>query len=806
MQKTYLKICMTLMMVLIASVSFGQSKTGTVKGTVKTSDGVVVESVEVSIKGVSNATADRNGQYTLKNVPAGSYTVIARLVGLRPVSEEVTVTTGEVSTVNIVLEASNQQLKEVVVSGGKKNKFDVKESEFVSKMPLKNLENPQVYSVISKELMADQVITNYDDALKNAPGVNKLWSATGRGSDGAGYFSLRGFAVQPTLVNGLPGLTNGSLDVSNVERIEVIKGPSGTLFGSSLISYGGLINTVTKQPFAAAATEVSYTAGSYGLNRLTADVNTPLDAEGKVLLRVNAAYTDQNSWQDAGFSKTRFFAPSLAYKLNDRVSFLLNAQFLAAESTNPTMLFFNRALPLKSTTLEQLGYDPNKSYTSDDLTVKTPVTTVQAQMNIKLSEQWNSQTIVSRGSAKADGYYSYLYEGQDLVSPGVYASNGVFTRYINDQNSTTQTTDIQQNFTGDFSIGGIRNRVVAGLDYFNRTVLNSSSAYAAVGAVILGPNGTNTGNLSRQGVDAAITASGALGVAAPTRNVQDTYSAYVSDVINFTSELSGMASIRVDRFQNTGLSTAAADKYGQTAFSPKFGLVYQVLKDKLSVFGNYMNGFTNVAPVNSVAGGITTVTTFDPEHANQVEGGIKADLFDGKLSGSLSYYDIKVSNIVLSTGLNTYSQGGEQYSKGFEAQITANPFAGFNILAGYTKNKSKLTNAGSGTQDRRPVGAGPEDLFNAWLSYKIMTGTVKGLGFGFGGNYQGKNMIVNDATVGVFTLPANTILNASVSYTTGPFTFALKVDNLTDKDYYQGWTTLEPMRPRVVSGSVNYRF
>ena len=802
MLKTYLQICVTLMMVLIVSVSFGQSKTGSVTGTVRTSDGVVVESVEISIKGVSNATADRNGQYTLKNVPAGTYTVIARLVGLKPITDQVSVTAGQSSTLNFTLQASNQQLKEVEVSGGKKNKFDVKESEFVSKMPLKNLENPQVYSVISKELLADQVITNYDDALKNASGINKLWSSTGRGSDGAGYFSLRGFAVQPTLVNGLPGLTNGSLDVANVERIEVIKGPSGTLFGSSLISYGGLINTVTKQPFAAAATEVSYTAGSYGLNRITADVNTPLDATGKVLLRVNAAYTDQNSWQDAGFSKTRFFAPSLAYKLNDKVSFLLNAQFLSAEGTNPTMLFFNRSAALKSTNLAQLGYNPNKSYTSDDITVKTPVTTVQAQMNWKISDQWNSQSIVSRGSAKADGFYSYLFESATAGANPV--GTGTFNRLISDQNSTTQTTDIQQNFTGDFAIGSLRNRVVAGLDYFNRTVLNSSSGYGSLGAVTLGPAGTNTGTLTRQGVDAAINLLS--GAAAPTRTAQDQYSAYISDVINFTPELSGMASIRVDRFQNSGLSTAPANKYGQTAFSPKFGLVYQVLKDKLSVFGNYMNGFKNIAPRTSITAGVSTIATFDPEQANQVEGGIKADLFDGKLSGSLSYYDIKVSNVVLTTGVNTYSQGGEQYSKGFEAQITANPFPGFNILAGYAKNKSKLTNAGSGTQNRRPVGAGPEDLFNAWLSYKVMTGTVKGLGFGFGGNYQGKNMIVNDAIVGVFTLPSNTILNASVSYATGPFTFALKVDNLTDKDYYQGWTTLEPMKPRMVAGSVNYRF
>lgn len=791
-------------LVFFTAASFGQSKTGSIKGTVKTSDGVTVESVEIAIKGVSNTTADRSGNYTLKNVPAGNYTITARLVGLKPTSREVTVIGGETADIDIMLQVSNQQLNEVVVSGGKKNKFDVKESQFVSKMPLKNLENPQVYSVVSKELLAEQVITNYDDALRNAPGIDKLWSSTGRGGDGAGYFALRGFAVQPTLVNGLPGLTNGSLDISNVERLEVIKGPSGTLFGSTLTSYGGLINTVTKQPFDGTAVDVNYTAGSYGLNRITADVNTPLDAAHKVLFRMNAAYHDEDSFQDAGFKKTRFFAPSLSYQLNDKVSFLLNAQFLSAEGANAPMIFFNRAVPVRVATLEGLGYNPKNSYTSNALSIKNPVTSVQAQMNYKISEQWNSQTVISKGSAKSDGYYSYLYDRPGTIN-GQPSSLGIYDRYISDQNSTTESTDIQQNFTGDFLIGGLRNRIVAGLDYFNRTTTNGGSNYAALG--FLSFDGTDTGLLTRQDADAAIAKLG--NYPATTRTTQEVYSAYVSDLINFTPELSGMASIRVDRFQNGGLSLKEADKYGQTAFSPKFGLVYQVLKDRLSVFGNYMNGFSNVAPMITSNNGINTTTTFKPERANQFEGGVKSDLFDGKLSGSLSYYDIKVSNKVIPGLLpNTYTQGGEQSSKGFEAQVTANPFAGFNITAGYTKNKSKLTKVdpASGTEGRRPNGSGPEDLINAWLSYKIMTGSVKGLGFGFGGNHAGSNFMVNNSIAGVFSLPSYTVLNATVSYATGGITFGLKVDNLTDKEYYKGWTTLEPMRPRTVSGSIGYHF
>jgi iron complex outermembrane receptor protein len=806
MHKIYKSCFLALIGSFMSVVSFAQNRTGIITGTVRTSDGISAEAVEISIKGVANTTADRKGSYTLKNIPAGPHTIIARLVGLKSSSSEVNVIAGSTVTADLILQVSNQQLQEVVISQGKRNKYFAKESNFVSKMPLKNLENPQVYSVITKELLADQVVTNFDDALKNAPGLDKLWSASGRASDGAGYFSLRGFAVQPTLVNGLPGLTNGSLDVSNVERIEVLKGPSGTLFGSSLISYGGLINTVTKQPFDKTAVETNYTTGSYGLNRVTVDINTPLDADHKILFRMNAAYHDESSFQDAGFRKSRFFAPSLSYQLNDRVSFLFNTQFLSSEGTNPTMLFFNRSLPLKSTNLSALGYNNRRSYTTNDLSMKNPVMTLQAQMNYKISDQWRSQTVVSRGAAKSDGYYSYLFEGDETVpGPGNtkvgVSGNGIFDRWITDQNSTTETTDIQQNFIGDFNIGGIRNRVVAGLDYYNSTSINNSSNYARVGSV--NPLVDVTENLTKQRVDTAIAAAGYGG---STRTTQQVYSAYISDVINLTPALSAMASIRVDRFQNGGLSTPEASRYGQTAFSPKFGLVYQLVKDQLSVFGNYMNGFTNVAPMSQQVGGANVITTFDPEHANQAEGGIKADLFDGKLSGSLSYYDIKVSNIVLSTGMNQYSQGGEQYSKGFEAQITANPVEGLNIVAGYTKNKSKLTNATANTEGRRPISAGPEDLANLWIGYKITTGSVKGLGFGFGGNYSGKNTIVNDATVGVFTLPSYSILNASSSYGTGQFTFGLKVDNLTNKEYYKGWTTLEPMRPRTFAGSVTYRF
>src|SRR5690606_3245937 len=167
-------------------------------------------------------------------------------------------------TVDFTMEENAQRLDEIVVSGSRLGS----ESPFVSRMPLKNIGNPQVYASVASDPLKGQAVTNFDAALKNVPGVHKLWESTGRASgDGSAYYALRGFEAQATMVNGLPGLTMGSLDPANIDRIEVIKGPSGTLFGSSLISYGGLINTVTKKPYSGFGGELGYTAGSFGLNR-----------------------------------------------------------------------------------------------------------------------------------------------------------------------------------------------------------------------------------------------------------------------------------------------------------------------------------------------------------------------------------------------------------------------------------------------------------------------------------------------------------------------------------------------------------
>ena len=812
-----------LFFVLLASTNILAQEKGTIKGQITLNDNESPEGISIALKGTRWGTiTDGNGNYKIKNIKPGTYTIKVSAIGYIVSEKKVTVIGQEIIQ-NFNLNSSSEELTEVVINSERTNHFARKETRQVSRLPLKNLENPQSYTTVTAELLKEQVVTNFDDALKNASGITPLWAATGRAGDGAAYYSLRGFPVQPTMVNGLPGLTNGSLDPANIDKIEIIRGPSGTLFGSSLISYGGLINTTTKKPYKTFGGDINYTVGSYGLNRVTVDLNTPLNDNKTLTFRVNSAYHKEESFQDAGFKESFFIAPSLSYDVNDRLSFLVNTEFMSSESTNPTMLFLDRGAPLRVHNIDELNYDNERSYTSNELTMKTPSYNIQAQMNYKFSDQWSSQTIFSTSSARSRGNYTYLYEGTSNTAFASITEGIVLARFFTDQDNQNITTDIQQNFNGDFKIGSIRNRIVVGFDYFKRTASDRSTGYFGNGYVyigndlasfnaLFGPTNGDTGNLTKAGSDAIIGNS--------PRNdnstKQETYSAYASNVINFTPALSAMLSLRVDRFMN-----AKNDGYNQTALSPKFGLVYQPILDKVSVFANYMNGFVNVAPGQNRQATIVMPLVLNPEHADQFEVGTKLNLFKDKLYATFSYYDIKVTDQVyvietpytdpanpdaeLPNNQTTFQDGGQK-NKGFEAEFVANPINGLNIVLGYSYNDAVLTKGDPDFVNRRSENAGPRNLANLWASYKFTNGLLRGFGLGFGGNYVGDNMIMNRKTAGTFTIPEYTVLSSSVFYNAEKFNITLKLNNIANKEIYDGWSTIHPKDPRAIAASFTYKF
>ena len=690
---------------------------GQVRGTVLLPGGAPADYVSVALQGTTcGETTDERGQFQLRRVATGSYTLVVSFVGYETQQVPVEVRAGETTQVPaLTLVRSDQQLQEVVVNGSRANKFARRESDYIARMPLKNLENPQSYSVAAKELLKEQDVTDVVSALRAIPGAA---SASTTPYQITGIF-IRGFSTGINLRNGLfTGGSNGG-DPQVIERLEAIKGPSGTLFGTAS-SYGGLLNRVTKKPLETTFAEAGINLGSFGFQRITADVNTPLNADKTVLFRVNAAYHTENSFQDVGQAMSFLVAPSLRYKTSDKLTIQLDAEI---NTNNQLSAFYNYGPGAATATdIRQLGLDYYKSYSSNDLTHRPTITNFYAaQATYAFNSNWQLSTNLSSSNVESNS---------GVVYP-TFFSDTQFARGVYDFNFATRTLDLQANLNGEFGIGQLRNRLLVGLDY-QRSVSTSSGGY----------------NDFVDTVDVSQPAAPALNVARARTSLipfsegssNNTYAAYVSDVVNLTDRFNVLLSLRLDHFRFGGssdylLGVRNTGRYSQNALSPKIGATYQLIRNNLSAFANYQQTFNNVAPT-------PTGQTFRPERAYQSEGGLKVDLLDGKLSSTLSYYHIEVRDKVRPVDAITFIQDGTQVSRGIDADVVANPVSGLNVVAGYGYNHSRITKA-EVNEGNRPGGV-PVHSGNVWTSYTLPQGSAKGIGAGFGLNYNGQ-VYYNDA-------------------------------------------------------------
>ncbi|RSK30237.1 TonB-dependent receptor [Hymenobacter metallilatus] len=792
--------------ILACALTVQAQQTTAIRGRVTTSDGSPAEAVTVGIKGRSQgAITNSQGEYVIERVRPGQYTLVISAVGLKSEEKAVTVEAGQSASVDFALTENAQQLREVVISGNRTNKFNRSASTDVGKMPLSNLENPQVYATVGKELLTEQVVFTVDDATRNAPGLQKMWDATGRGGDGGAFYASRGFIVSSQLRNGVAGNVTSDIDAINLEKLEVIKGPSATLFGSSLTSYGGLVNRVTKKPLDTFGGELNVAAGSYGFHRVSADVNlvdgnTPAEQPKTLAFRLNTAYTYEDSFQNLdypGFTRNLAVAPSLQFRPSDRLTVNVDAEIYKGTNVGKQIIFFN-------STSAALGYDRadktplnyRQSYQGEGLTQDSRSTNLFGQVQYRISPSITSTTYLTSSHSFSNGFGPYFY---------LQPNNRLIRADQSTDNSQRTVFEAQQLFNGDFQLGSLRNRVVVGLDFLrvNSDVNFLGGTFDTISldasrATIRGFNGASVA------AKYAATAPGNYLVTTKT----NTYSAFASDVLNLTDQLSVLAALRLDHFDNKGgLYYSPVQAYSQTTLSPKFGLVYQPVPERVSVFANYQNSFTNLG-VYLTADGNNPIAR--PERANQWEGGVKLDAANGRLSATVSYYDIRVKDRLRVLGYTPQfvaisAQDATQRSKGVEVSVIANPLRGFNVVGGFSYNDSKFENTAEDVNGRRPNTASSPIVANAWLSYRQPEGILKGLGAGFGGNYANENRIQNTAT-NVFTLPSYTILNASLFYDQPKYRISAKVDNLTDKQYWTGYTTMNPQRLRSIVGSVAYKF
>ncbi len=757
------KVALLCLLAVLTLKVFSQNKEsfGSIKGMILSSDDQPASGATILLTGVGTRTVDASGSFEYRSVPPGDYILEISFIGQETLKKTVSVKAGEATPVSVKLGISSLLLSEVLIVGNKYSITAKKQSSSVARMSLKNLENPQVYNVIDKELIKEQMAIHLDEAFRNVPGA-----APAKTGAGIPAFFSRGFTTSDNMRNGMATYFRSSIDLSTVEKVETIKGPASTLFGGVMTSFGGLVNYITKKPYDHFGGEVSYTHGSFDLNRLTADFNAPLSKDQKALFRINMAAQKENSFQDQGQASTFVIAPSFSLRANDRLTLRLDADIHQTRGTASTAWQTGTAINVSSYDQLQLNY--KRSLIDNSFAGHQTSANVFAQAEYKISDQWTATTNYTWATGEYNNFY--MFTNTFLTDTTVARSVGAFAP---DKLGRNQ---VQQNFTGDFTIGGMRNRLLVGLDFMDQY---RNLKYSTVNLDTVNTLGTAKDVRLEQLEIRMGSMSSPLSLSR-----QRVYGAYISDVLNITDYLLVMASLRVDRFINKGtlnnLTQKTTGNYNQTALSPKLGVVFQPIKDKVALFGNYMNGFRNVANATQPDG---SVSSFDPQQANQWEAGVKLDILRNKLSSSVSYYNILVSKTLRPEIINNQTftvQDGTQRSKGIEAEVTGNPFPGFNFVSGYSYNDNKYIKSAANLVGKRAVGA-PRETANLWLSYSLLKGDLKGMGIGAGFLYVSETYLNN---INTFTLPAYTILDATVFYNAGQYRISLKANNLTGTNYW----------------------
>ncbi len=766
-------ILLLLFLFTVSSSVFSQNNRSGIGGTVKIDKNQPAVDANIFLEGTSRGTiTDSSGRFTLSGLSPGKYIIKVSYLGYSPYETEVEVFEGKITDVKeIVLSPSQQELPEVLVTGNKGGKFNNSESDYILKLPVRNIETPKVYSTSTRAVLNEQNITDIASAVRTVPGGNM----TSENSIGVLGTIVRGFNTLAYIRNGLYSLNPNGGDFQNIERVELIKGPSGVTYGTSGVSNGGLLNIVTKKPFAAKYVNTGITLGSFNQQRYAADLNLPLDKEKGLLFRFNGAYSSGGTFQDVVHKNGSLLAPAVSYNINKNIRLSLEADINSMSHSATTT--FNGPGKLSVNSIDQIRTDYFRSYSTDGAGNPLNVArNYQAQLDIDFSHNIK----YSLGLSLAD----FSLAGTVILLN--LENESILTREFYDYHGQYNTIDIQQNLTGNFTAFGLNNLFVTGIDYKRAEATVGGGIVIKADSVDYTMPGTPVMNIGKLRASYDLTFS--------RNEMQEVYSAFFSDFLSITSKLKLIAGLRYEYFNSGGnkdLKTGndISVPFNQGSLVPQAGLNYRLIDSTVSVFTNFLEGYEYVLP-NSQG------QTFKPEYASQGEAGIKIQLLDNKLSSTISYYYILVRDKVRSDRNNPLLsvQDGSQKSEGADADIRLNPIPRLNMILGYSYNKSIFVKASELVEGKRPPGT-PENILNLWMSYTFPK-PIKGLGIGAGLIYNDKFYYDDTNTL---TIPASSRIKASIFYNTNHLMITLAINNITNRKYWDINGNPQPVRSLALS-------
>lgn len=665
--------------------------------------------------------------------------------------------------------------------------------------PLQEL--PQSVQTLSAELLKDVGVTRLNDALDMVSGVARqnnfggLWDA----------YAIRGFAGNENLPSGF--LVNGfnagrgfggPRDLSDVDHIEVLKGPSSALFGRG--EPGGTVNIITKKPQFKEQGSVALSGGSWQTYRAEADFTGPLTES--VAGRINGAYEHAHSFRDTVTSKKYVVTPSLFARLGEKTSISYEFEYVHQEAP------FDRGVVARNGVL---GIIPVSRFLGEPGNGPTTVNAYNSQLS--LQHDFNNDWTLLVGFGALTTSLEGTAEDPELGAArnpfllnGTFLPDNILSRRRISRNYHGNDYVPRTEITGRFATVGLEHHILFGADYDSFKLDSVQGRYRA-------PVVSATSTLAQlNAIDIFNPVYGILPALSPfTHTLERDYAwgTYLHDQIDLTSQWKFHAGVRYDNYRQRLEDDIAHSVSHQkvNATSPSFGLVYEPLS-ALTLYASYGKGFRPNTGQN--AHGVA----FAPETTKSYEVGAKFKTPDNALSGTLALFKMDKTNVLTADPANAgFSLAvGAAQSKGVEADMTARLPLNLRAVLSYAYVDAFISRSLLDPNFARPLAAGtpliniPKNSGNVTLLEDISLGE-RMLTLGAGVNYVGSRL---GETGTNFYLPSYTLVKLVASFdVTDRLQIWAEVNNLLDKEYYpnsyaQLW--INPGAPRSFMARGTYKF
>jgi iron complex outermembrane receptor protein len=686
---------------------------------------------------------------------------------------------------------------------------------------------PQSIQVIPKSVIEDQRNLTVSESLHNASnvqGVNDL----SIGNTDLQPLKLRGFSAEQWL-DGLPvNYDAGYRDAfANVERIEVLKGPSAILYGGGPgAPVGGAVNVISKLPTNVAGGEFGFIFGSDSYLRPYFDINQPIATDGTVLFRLTGEYTSADSFVDVLDQDSYSINPTLT--LTNKTDTTLTIQGRKSR----TMQQAYQGLPAVGTVAGDFRIDRDLYIGPADIPKSTTeVESVTTTLDHRINSIWsfNVKGRWSRSSFDQNSQTTFT-ASPDLAILGM-PSTWSLTNVELAQEQEEFT--INPNLQARFGVGPTRNTLLFGADYSHVTdkghmfadslglftfasclqsppaadpfcILSTPNPFPGVD--LTNPSFPITYSDPREGV-------GEFFSYFNFDNTYETKGGYVqlqSTVYDSIHLLAGarLANIDIDYFEKSlydsnGFPLPPAHfTTDTTKVLPRVGAVVDLTSD-ISVYASYSEGMRWVGFSQSVSQPL-------PEESQQREAGIKFN-FDHKLSGTMAVFEIDRSNVPALSGPGV-SVLTDQKARGFETDLIWQPNRNWSFLASYGYTHAEFAgdfyDVGSGTivREGTPLPSVPAHSGRLWANYAF-DGQLKGFSAG-AGLYASSGAYVDNANF--YETGAYYTVDAKVGYENERFAASFNVKNLTDQEYFVPYAWLggqvAPGADRAYYGTVVYKY